>query len=77
MRATAFTRLCLVAGMLLRCAKGVSVVELLVLLGALAVVFGACCLALRLLAYEFDSEVGPCENGRDRARRLRSDLVEL
>lgn len=51
--------------------------ELFILIGALAVVFGVCCIALRILAYEFDCEVGPCENGRDRARRLRSELVEL
>ena len=51
--------------------------ELLILVGLLAVVFVVCALSLRLLAYEFDWEVGPCESGRERARRVSRDLVDL
>ena len=54
-----------------------SVVELAILLVALAVTLAVCFAALRLLAYEFDCVCGPSANGRQRAQRVRQELVDL
>ena len=48
-----------------------------ILVVALVAVLAVCFAALRFLAYEFDSQVGPCATGRERARRIKRDLVEL
>lgn len=54
-----------------------SVMELAILLVALAVTLAVCFAALRLLAYEFDCVCGPSANGRQRAQRVRQELVDL
>lgn len=51
--------------------------ELMVLLVALVAALAACVGVLRLLACEFDRGLGACANGAERARRIRSELVEL
>lgn len=51
--------------------------ELAILLVALVVTLAVCFAALRLLAYEFDCVCGPSANGRQRARRVRQELVDL
>ena len=58
------------------CGKG-SVMELAILLVALVVTLAVCFAALRLLAYEFDCVCGPSANGRQRAQRVRQELVDL
>ena len=54
-----------------------SVMELAILLVALAVTLAVCFAALRLLAYEFDCVCGPSANGRQRAQRVCQELVDL
>ena len=54
-----------------------SVMELAILLVALAVTLAVCFAALRLLAYEFDCVCGPSADGRQRAQRVRQKLVDL
>lgn len=54
-----------------------SVMGLAILLVALAVTLAVCFAALRLLAYEFDCVCGPSANGRQRAQRVRQELVDL
>ena len=54
-----------------------SVMELAILLVALAVTLAVCFAALRLLAYEFDCVCGPSTDGRQRAQRVRQKLVDL
>ncbi len=51
--------------------------ELAILLVALVVTLAVCCAALRLLAYEFDTLCGPSVGGRQRAQRVRQELVDL
>ena len=51
--------------------------ELAILLVALAVTLAACFAALSLLAYEFYCVCGPSVNGRQRARNVRQELVDL
>ena len=51
--------------------------ELAILLVALAVTLAVCFAALRLLAYELDCVCGPSVNGRQRARNVRQELVDL
>lgn len=51
--------------------------ELAILLVALVVTLAACFAALRLLAYEFDCVCAPSVNGRQRAQRVRQELVDL
>ena len=54
-----------------------SAMELAILLVALVVTLAVCFAALRLLAYEFDCVCGPSANGRQRAQRVRQELVDL
>lgn len=54
-----------------------SVMELAILLVALVVTLAVCFAALRLLAYEFDCVCGLSANGRQRAQRVRQELVDL
>ena len=54
-----------------------SVMELAILLVALAVTLAVCFAALRLLAYELDCVCGPSADGRQRAQRVRQKLVDL
>ena len=54
-----------------------SVMGIAILLVALAVTLAVCFAALRLLAYEFDCVCGPSANGRQRAQRVRQELVDL
>lgn len=49
--------------------------ELAILLVALVVTLAVC--FLRLIAYEFDCVCGPSANGRQRAQRVRQELVDL
>lgn len=58
------------------CGKG-SVMEFAILLVALVVTLAVCFAALRLLAYEFDCVCGLSANGRQRAQRVRQELVDL
>ena len=51
--------------------------ELAILLVALVVTLAVCFAALRLLAYEFDCVCGLSANGRQRAQRVRQELVDL
>ena len=54
-----------------------AVMELVILLVALVAVLVACVGALRLLALEFDRDLGACANGAERVHRIRRELVEL
>lgn len=51
--------------------------ELTILLVALVITLAVCFVALRLLAYEFDCACGLSVNGRQRAQRVRQELVDL
>lgn len=51
--------------------------ELAILLVALVVTLGVCFAVLCLLAYEFDCVCGPSADGRQRAQRVRRELVDL
>lgn len=51
--------------------------ELAILLVALVLTLAVCFATLRLLAYEFDCVCSPSTNGRQRAQRVRQELVDL
>ena len=51
--------------------------ELAILLVALVVTLAVCFAAHRLIAYEFDCVCSPSVNGRQRAQRVRQELVDL
>lgn len=51
--------------------------ELAILLAAIVATLAVCFAALRLLAYGFDCVCTPSANGRQRAQRVRQELVDL